>query len=447
MGIENFLGIQPQEEEVQVRGEQQLEREGSSKEKKRGFDIDFYVTDHSADHEDTGSPEKLRELYGDIKKDGIESIRFDCHWDKLEPNEGEFNAALMARYIRATEIMREVGLKESTIILSNPPKWAKELYESDKEKFFQAYQEYVGRVKDGLASSGGETVTTIQVLNELNNSVYTPVAVEDLPRMCDITREVFQDYNPNLKLMASLLAANFPDRIKWATLGNVSFGTHITQYLRDFKKVKDSFDVIAVDYYPGIWHLAPGNFDSMKLGDMYKALSKNQPVSKKMKDRYKAAEKDLYKAMIKNMDLLKSSFEEIAKWGKEYELGEVGMRTNPSALGTGVDEKGQRYFYDVFFREFKKMMLQLEEQGLPLPSRVGLYEAIDEPATTILQKIAGRLPAPFTSPENAMGMRTADGQRKMILRGAPKAKPEQRSQQPSQLKKIISYMRAPVDKE
>jgi hypothetical protein len=428
MGIESFHIEEPKDIE-----DESAEHD-ISKEKERGFNLDFYVTDHSADNEDTGSPEKLWELYGDIKKDGIESIRFDCHWNKLEPNEGEFNVALMERYIRATEIMREVGLQEPTIILSNPPKWAKELYESDKEKFFQAYQGYVSRVRDGIERSGGEKITTIQVLNELNNSVYTPIAVEDLPRMCEITREVFQDYNPDLKLMASLLAANLPDKVKWSTLGRVSLGTPIETYLPQFKKIKDSFDVIAVDYYPGMWHLPLKDFDSFKMGDMYKRMTSDESIHKK----------DWYKAMVKNMDLLKDVFEEIATWDKEYELGEVGMRTNPSFL-TGVDEKGQRYFYDVFFRAFKKMMLELEEEGLQLPSRVGLYEAIDEPAKNLAGKIARYLPAPLTSPESDMGMRTADGERKMILQGSPNVSEEQRAEQPSQLKKIISYLRAPVE--
>ena len=36
--------------------------------------------------------------------------------------------------------MEEVGLDAPTIILSNPPKWAVELYRKDKEKFFEEYR-------------------------------------------------------------------------------------------------------------------------------------------------------------------------------------------------------------------------------------------------------------------------------------------------------------------
>lgn len=380
------------------------ETEGG-KEKVQAFKLDFYVTDHSADSEATGSPEKLRKLYGDIKKDGVESVRYDWHWRNIEPKSGEYSAEHLARYARAKEIMHEAGLKEPTIILSNPPEWAKKLYEEDKEQFFDEYAKYVAEVKKSLEASGGEKVSTIQILNELNNSVYTPVKAEDLPRLCEITRETFQDYNPEMKLMATLLASNTGKFV----------GTPIEQYLPEFKKVKDAFDIIAVDYYPGMWHLDP-------------------------KDAKSIWPSDLYKAMVKNMDLLKASFEEIATWGKEYELGEVGMRTNAPLGGS---EKAQRYFYDAFFRAFKHLMIEFQEKDIRLPSRIGFYQAIDEPPKNMMGKVLRKL-TPF--PEHDMGMRTGEGRRKMILEGSPHASEEERAKQPSQLRKIISYLRSPVER-
>jgi hypothetical protein len=408
MNFERFPAEEPAAPEMEV--EKAEENEG--KEKEPGFKLDFYITDHSADTEATGNPDKLRELYGDIKKDGIESVRYDWHWRNIEPKPGEYNAESIARYSRAKEVMHEAGLKEPTIILSNPPEWAKQLYKEDPEKFFGEYAKYVAEVKKGLEASGGEKVTTVQVLNELNNTVYTPIKVEDLPRLCEITREVFRDYNPDMKLMGTLIAANLPEMVESATMGKVSFGTPIEQYLPELKKVKDSFDVIAVDYYPGMWHLDP-------------------------KDAKSLAPSELYKAMVKNTELLKSSFEEIATWGKEYELGEVGMRTNMRG-----GEKSQRYFYDAFFRGFKKMMIDMREKNLKLPSRVGFYEAMDEPPKDLKGKILRKL-TPF--PEHDMGMRTGEGERKMILEGSPHASEEERAKQPSQLRKIISYLRAPVE--
>jgi hypothetical protein len=377
----------------------------SGKEKERGFDLDFYITDHSADSELTGSPEKLHELYADIKKDGIESVRYDWRWRAIEPQQGEYSADQLARYSRAKDIMREAGLKEPTIILSDLPEWAKKLYKENKEGFFEEYAKYVAEVKRSLEASGGKKVSTIQILNELNTSVYTSIKIEDLSRLSHITREAFRDYNPEIKLMVTLLASNTTKLV----------GTPIEQYLPELEKVKDAFDIVAVDYYPGMWHLDP-------------------------KDAESILPSDIYKAMVKSIDLLKSSFAEIATWGKEYELGEVGMRTNAPLGGS---EKAQRYFYDSFFRAFKHMMVEFQEKNVRLPSRVGFYEAMDEPPKDMMGKVLRKL-TPF--PEHDMGMRSSEGRRKMILEGSPHASEEERAEQPSQLRKIINYLRSPVGK-
>ena len=136
-------------------------------------------------------------------------------------------------------------------------------------------------------------------------------------------------------------------------------------------------------------------------------------------------------------DLLKEVFEEIATWDKNYEMGETGMPTKFPWGG----EKAQRYFYDVFFRQFKYMMLDFRKRGLKQPSAVGLYEAIDEPPKDLKGKILDKL-TPF--PEARFGLRKGDGEKKMILRGR-----RGKTEGPSQLSKIISYLRSPLgsDKE
>lgn len=378
-------------------------RAPETREKARVFEIDFYVTDHSADTEATGDSTKLRELYADIKRDGIESVRYDWRWKNIEPQPEQYSREHINRYARAKRIMQEVGLKEPTIILSDLPEWAKKLYKENKESFFDAYAKYVAEVKRGLTQSGTDKVTVVQILNELNNSIYTPIKTEDFPRLCQITRDALRDYNPDLKLMATLLASNTGKLV----------GTPIEQYLPEFKNVKDSFDIIAVDYYPGMWHLDASRAASWRPSD-------------------------LYKAMVKNLDLLKTVFEEIATWDKAYELGEVGMRTNAPLGGS---EKAQRYFYDAFFRAYKKLMLDFRKRNLRLPSRVGFYEAMDEPPKDFVGK-ALRNFTPF--PEHDMGMRAGDGTRKMILEGSPHLPKEERAKRPSQLQKIISYLRMPM---
>lgn len=406
-----FEGPRPLGEQGSAeQGGTEVREDGELREKEPGFNLDFYVTDHSADSEETGSPEKLRELYTDIKKDGVESVRYDWRWKNIERKPGEYSKEHLERYGQAKQIMEEVGMKEPTIILSDLPDWAKELYRNDKEKFFDAYKSYVEQVRDVLQKSGGKKVSTVQILNELNNKQFTPVEVEDLPRMCTITREALHDYNPDIKLLGTLLASNTTRMV----------GIPIQRYLPEFKKVKDSFDRIAVDYYPGTWHLEPKVAEVLRMKSLMHLPS------------------SIYKSMVKNTEFLGEVFREIATWGKEYEIGETGKQT------FGENEKSQRYFYDAFFRAFKHMMVRMRRDGLPLPSRVGFYEAVDEGegddqvAKSLTEKI-------MAIPERHWGMRDDEGRRKMILQGSPHADAEARQQQPSQLRKIINYLRAPVN--
>ncbi len=353
---------------------------------KREFPLEFYITDHSAKHAHTGTPEQLRRVYGDIRKDGIESVRNDWDWDKIEPAANQFSEEHLERYGSSKQIMEEVGLHSPTIILSNPPAWAKELYKSNKEGFFQAYRQYAERVRERLVQLGGEKISKIQVLNELNNGIYTPIEVEDVGRMCDITREVFAEYNPDLKLMATVLASNTTKFV----------GTPIEQFLPKLKVIKDKFDIIAVDYYPGLWH-----FD--------------------MKDAPSLKPNELFKHAVKQLGLLKTVFEEIATWDKAYELGEVGI---PTKLLWG-GERGQRYFYDAFFRAFKHLMADLRNRNLALPTRVGFYESVDEPPQDLKGKILRNTPFP----EFDLGVRTAEGKEKAVT---------------PRLKEIIQYLRSPL---
>jgi hypothetical protein len=383
-------------------------------EAERGFNLDFYVTDHSADSEETGSPEKLRELYADIKKDGIDSVRYDWRWTNIEAKPGEYSKEHLDRYSEAKKFMEEAGLDEPTIVLSSIPDWAKELYNSGtpegREKFFEAFGNYVAQVKDVLQKSGGKRVSTVQVLNELNNPVFTPTKVEDLPRMCEMVRKTFHDYNPDIKLLGTLLASNTTRGVR---------GTPIMNYLPKFEKAKDSFDAFAVDYYPGSWHFAPKVSNLLRPKNLAETLT--HPLSA------------MYKDAVKNTELLEEALRTIAAWGKEYEIGEAGAMTKPLL---GEDEKSQRYFYDAFSRAFKQILTKFRKEGVRLPSRVGFYEAMDEgnDKAGIMAKA-----------EQDWGMRDSEGKRKMVLQGSPHLSEEERAKQPSQLKKIISYLRTPVE--
>jgi len=245
--IPNKIELPPENAAIE-KDEAKIEKEGK-------FDIDVFVTDHSPDNPDTGSPENLRKLYQDVARDGIDRVRYDWHWGKLENKPGEFDQELRERYKDAKCAQEEAGLKEPIIILSNPPEWAKKLYQAGKkEEFYDEFRKYAEEVKNSLGQTGGQKINTIQILNELNNKIFTPVAVEDIPELCRITREVFKDYNPDLKLMATVNANNLAKLV----------GTDAKEFLPELKKIKDNFDRIAIDNYPGTWHFPLHDLDYEK---------------------------------------------------------------------------------------------------------------------------------------------------------------------------------------
>ena len=365
------------------------------------FDLKFYITDHSADSDNTGSPEKLRELYTDIKKDGIDSVRYDWRWKNIEKNPGTYDQESLQRYAGAKNIMEEAGLKEPTIILSDIPDWAKKLYqEGEKEEFFAVFQEYAEQVAQSLMKCDGGKVSKIQILNELNNKIFTPVSIEDLPKLCQIARAAFAEYNPDIKLTGTLLVSN---------LNYVSrMGMEINQYLTEFEKIKGSFDTLAVDYYPGVWDYAI-NRETLKST----------------------------KKLFRQMEPLKKVFQKLSEWGVDYELGEVGCPT----MKFISNEKKQRYFYDTFFRAFRQMLVEMKKEGFNnMPSRVGFYSAIDEMLTGSIEETKDTIKA-----GPGFGMRDIEGERKEILLGNRHVF-EGEDRGPSQLSRIIKYMNTPVKK-
>lgn len=417
----NELGPKPPyEPDNQV--QRQMERKDlSNAERRESFDLEFYITDHSADLYRGTSLDSLRLLYADIKRDGVKSVRYDWNWREIEPQAGQYSEPVLKNYSEAKNIMDETGLEAPTVILSNPPEWAKKLYKESKEEFFTAFRQYAEQVKGRLAQTAGEKVATVQVLNELNNSIYNPVAVQDIPRLCQITREVFANYNPNIKLMVTVIAGNIQD----FSAKRMNTGTGISNYLPQLKAIKDSFDEIAVDYYPGLWHL-PANNEQ-------KTIDQRMLEQSSALKRLRNAVLPRHANVFNNLEVLKQVFAEISTWGKDYELGEVGLPTNKP----WGNEKKQRYFFDTFFRAFRELLTEMRTQKLALPKRIGLYSAIDEPPKTLLGKVLRKTPFP----EHDLGMRFGDGKRKMILQGSPHAPEEQKEQQPSQLSKIIQYLK------
>lgn len=322
--------------------------------------------------------ETLRTHFQAISRVGFDSIRYDFSWSEIEPRPGQINFAQLDRYVRARSFMKEAGLKEPTIILGTSiPAWARALYRFDSSGFLDANKRYVQQVHDALANQEGQ-VERIQVGNEFNTTVDTKFEIRQIPALCEITREVFNSYNPNLQLVGTLLAGNV-----------LGYGEHFgissdcQKFMRQHQQMlRGNFDAIAVDYYPNLWHL-PFREAGFRFQDMPKQLGYLRDVA-----------------------------EELASWGIEYEIGEVGF---PTRCPWG-DERAQRYNFNIFFRALRQMFIDFSSRSIPLPSRIGIYSAIDEPATTLMGKLLRAL-LPF--PECDFGIYRESGDPKLILTQLP----------------------------
>jgi len=179
----------------------------------------------------------------------------------------------------------------------------------------------------------------------LNNKVYTKINSEDLPELLKIVREVFADYNPDMKFLGTLNVNNLASAV----------GTDSKKYISEWEDVLKNFDIIGLDYYPGTWHF-PG------------------VLKKILREKHLPTPKQFFKEWVKNIALLKEVSEKIAGWGKDYEMDEVGM----SSRGLWGGEKGQRYFYDSFARALKQMFNDFSRRGIKLPNQLGFYQMTDE---------------------------------------------------------------------
>lgn len=308
---------------------------------------EFYITDHLDDPRETS--QQLRKLYGALKGDGFCAVRYDWRWAKLEPQAGTIDQQQLAHYSRAKGAMDEVGLGAPIVILSTPPKWAMDLYQQDKsELFFAAYRRYAEAAAIALRQAGGKRVRTVQILNELNNRIYTNVAPVDIAKLCDITREAFHLYYGKVELLATVLA--LPRRPGVAA---------VLPFLRHNRLILEQcFDIIGVDYYPGTWHWPT-------LKELF-AKPKSLTVGK--------TARSLWTRIVQNTTLLEAVFTELAAWRTDYELAEIGW-TSYRFLG---GEAAQAASSLSFLGAYQSMLARLRARGAKLPSRFGVYAARDE---------------------------------------------------------------------
>ncbi len=346
------------------------------------------------------------------KAAGIDRINYDWSWTRINPEQGKFNQEQIEIYKKAKQVMEEEGMETPDIIFTVAPDYVKKLYEGgNKKEFLNAYENYITQVRDALIAAGGKKIETVQIFNELNNKVYTFVEPADLAEMCEITRDVFKEYNSGIKLKATLHAGSLNTltdkagkalkKVGFDSLGKkVGIGIDVKEYLRQNRDMlKENFDSLAVNYYPGMWHW-PIKEAGLKKRDFLFNFNKTKKI-------------------FAQTDLLEETFRELNNMGIKYEIGEYGLPTNKPSWSK-KDEKyyedKQRYAFNVFTHALRAVLKKLHDEGKDLPSYLGLYESQNRrPRNEAEIKAKKRTMNLF--PEHDFGLMDEEGKPKELLKG------------------------------
>lgn len=366
-------------------------------------EIELVITDHTPDLTEI-SKGTMDGLYKSVEELGFEGVRFDLRWRLIEPQKGGFDSAHLRQYQEAIiENSEQKELNDPILILGDAPSWAKELYKSNKEAFYSSFEVYATKSRDAISSLPGKKISHIQLFNELNHPFYNFISVEDLPRLADLVRSVFKKYNPDIKIFSTVIASNL--------LGKGGYGEGVMEYLARLEPIKDTFDGIGVDYYPATWNIKLDRWKNPEnIGrDLFTKWAVIMPFPEVIKDAVLDWDKkDILKDNFSDLDLLEKALREIASWGKESYIMEIGF---PSDV-IGLDEDLQKLFYLTFFYNLDLLFRKLEEEGIALPVKVGIYQLRDE-----VQRGAMAWALRFLNltPMESWGLGKSDGEPKEVI--------------------------------
>ncbi len=191
-----------------------------------------FITHHTPDME-TISVEQFSTISGELKKMGFSEHRFDIRWKAFAPTKDTQNTARITRAAHLAKAAYAQGL-EPLVILSTPPAWA---YKGKSSEHIQsAFTQYAKSVKAEF-DAVGVPVKTVQILNELNNPVYTPKKlIKELPQFAQSIKGIF---------------GNETDVT--ATMSIAKPLTNIERFMEKHTTQLNSLTSIGLDFYPGAY--------------------------------------------------------------------------------------------------------------------------------------------------------------------------------------------------
>gem|GEM_PF-5913957 len=189
-----------------------------------------FITHHVPDM-DHVSVAQFERIAPEIKKLGFSKHRFDVRWKTASPKPNEVNDTYLGKSALLAQAAQRHGL-EPIVILSTPPKWAYQ--NKSPEEIRRAYTDHAKNVKRHFDRLD-VPIKTVQLLNELNNPMYTPgKLLKEIPSLADATREVF---GADVDVTATIVLAK-----PWANAARF-----LTKHQDTFLKLNS----IGLDFYPG----------------------------------------------------------------------------------------------------------------------------------------------------------------------------------------------------
>lgn len=302
--------------------------------------IEIGTTQHFPDFKDADTA-GMADICKKAKETGADSLRWNFRWNRVIDENGQINTAGLKHYEDAIKTINGEGLS-STLVISDPPKFIKELArKGKKDEFFKEFQRYMDFMHDSFKKSD-TSPKTIQVENELNTGMYndwirvgkmnqgSQFGLDDLNRMLTVVREYFPHADRSINVQASNLISALEKKPQLGKIHPVLSGVSAQSFVSELmQKCGNSFEVLGIDYYPGLYWVD-------KFGkNMFKDMWSNMEPIKWILDR--AANKT------------------DAQWGnKKISLSEFGF---PST----VSERMQRGFYVYFLRGLDQLVGDYEK--------------------------------------------------------------------------------------
>ena len=355
------------------------------------------------------------QLCREFKEVGADKQRVDWRWDNVEPDQGNADYSYLARSRKLSEIASREGIG-TTIVLTHTPKWALELVKKDHSAFIGAYEDYVDNVFSALAPGDKPPVipANIQIFNELNSPLYTPD--ELLPLIPDCVRVLkaksLHYFHKEIPLIATLNVTEIPLKSLPKILHRPK------EFIAEHQPLLGQFDEIALDYYPGIWHLPAKTITTYLTNLPYfiKAFS-----NRNSRENFNKLTPPLFafRTIFGNMDLLEQTLQQLrplAREGKIITIGEIGVPTLiPFERSAIKEEHGKMQALGVLIM-FSRLRRLIHDYDI---KNVGLYCLTNKPEPE----------GPFE-----LGWIRNDGTKKYMM-----------DMDKGTLKKLITLLRRPYD--